>query len=96
MTFWTDIRNARNEALPNGLRYMSLRHALTLHAPLGFSDTWKMFEARFGLVAGGRNTGEAILKAANLLAEDRLAWLAYEKARINFVRLRVKTGLPKP
>ena len=96
MTFWTDIRNARNEALPNGLRYMSLRHALTLHAPLDFSDTWKMFEARFGLVAGGLNTGEAILKAANLLAEDRLAWLAYEKARISFVRLRVKTGLPKP
>lgn len=96
VTFWTDIRNARNETLPNGLRYMSIRHALTLHAPLGFSDTWKMFEARFGLVAGGLNTGEAISKAANLLAEDRLAWLAYEKARINFVRLRVKTGLPKP
>lgn len=95
MTFWTDIRNAQNESIPNEIRYMSLRHAISHHAPLGFNSTWSLLADRFGLVAGEKNSGSAISNAANFLAQDRMAWLEYEKARVKFVRHRVRAGLPK-
>ena len=95
MTFWTNLRNAQNTQLPVELRYQSLRHALTLHAPLGFSGTWNLLAERFGLEEGGNNSADSISRAADFLGADRLAWLEYEKARITFLRHRVKSGLPK-
>jgi hypothetical protein len=96
MTFWTNLRNAQNPQQPVELRYQSLRHALTLHAPLGFGGTWNLLADRFGLEEGSKNSGESISKAADYLGADRMAWLDYEKARLRFLRHRVKAGLPKP
>ena len=57
MSFGTYARRVRDQALPYGRRYTSLRCAVGLYKPLGFNATWNHITSRAGQV----RTDEAAL-----------------------------------
>ena len=68
MGFAKEIEKVRNAELSPGLRYISLRHAVELHAPTGFEDTWRALCAQCGLAEyGDKFSHEDFLTAAKFL-----------------------------
>jgi len=96
MSFGDEIRKAKNEALPIGLRYMSLRHAVGLHCPFGFRQTWQYLEEKCSVKEGEMNDSSVLFKCAEFLEKDREAFLKVKEAHEEFIKTRVSLGLPKP
>ena len=97
MSFQNEIANVKNESKPNGIRYMSLKHAIGLHSVIGgFSETWQLLENKFGLKEGENNEASILVKCAEFIEVDRKAYQEVKNAHENYVKCRVKLGLPKP
>lgn len=96
MSFGDETRKVRDEALPIGLRYVSLRHAVELHCPFGFGQTWKYLEEKCGVKEGEPNDSQVLVKCADFIEEDRAAWIKVKQAHEEFIKTRVRLGLPKP
>ena len=96
MSFGDEIRKVKNESLPIGLRYVSLRHAVELHCPFGFGKTWQYLEDICGVKEGELNDSPVLIKCAEFPDEDRVAWLNVKQAHEEFIKTRVRLGLPKP
>ncbi|MFJ4095365.1 hypothetical protein ACIPYS_27575 [Kitasatospora sp. NPDC089913] len=72
MSFATCARHVRDQDLPYGRRYSSLRCAVGHYCPLGFDSTWSYLST-----AGALRTDErALLLALDMLELSRAAWLA--------------------
>ena len=96
MSFGDEIGKVKDESLPIGLRYVSLRHAVELHCPFGFGRTWQYLEENFGVKEGEQNSALVLVKCAEFIEQDRTAWLNVKRAHDEFVKTRVRLGLPKP
>ncbi|AWS41653.1 hypothetical protein [Streptosporangium sp. 'caverna'] len=73
MSFGTYARRVRDQALPYGRRYTSLRCAVGHYKPLGFNATWNHITSRAGQV---RTDEAALLRALDILETSREARLA--------------------
>ncbi|WP_245651688.1 GNAT family N-acetyltransferase [Streptosporangium amethystogenes] len=73
MSFGTYARRVRNQDLPYGLRYTSLRCAVERYMPVGHHATWDYITGRAGRV---RTDEAALLRALDILETSREAWLA--------------------
>jgi hypothetical protein len=96
MSFGNEVTKVKDESLPIGIRYISLRHCVKLHRPLGFHKTWKFLEKKFGLKEGEENESQVLIQCAEFLETDRDAWIKVKNAHENYVKTRVTLGLPKP
>ena len=96
MSFNRELAKVKNESLPVGSRYTSLRHCGDLSAPFGFQKTWAVMEHKFGLKEGLLNSHEVFMQCAGFLEADRDAWKALTEAQENMARTRASFGLPKP
>ncbi|MBL8207441.1 MAG: hypothetical protein JNM09_24625, partial [Blastocatellia bacterium] len=76
--------------------YISLRHCVENHCPLGFNATWKVLETKFSIREGQETTSQALIAAIEFLQADRQAWLKLSQAHQELVHLRKKNGFPKP
>ncbi len=73
MSFGTYARQVRNQDLPHGLRYVSLRCAVERYMPVGYDATWDYLTSRAGRV---RKDETALLRALDILETSRKARLA--------------------
>ena len=97
MSFHNEIENVKDESKPNGIRYMSLKHAIGLHPVVGgFGETCKFLEKRFGLKEGDINEASILVKCAEFIEADRKAYQEVKNAHEKYIKCRVKLGLPKP
>lgn len=97
MSFHNEIANVKDENKPNGIRYMSLKHAIGLHPVIGgFGETWQLLENKFGLKEGENNEANILVKCAEFIETDRDAYQEVKDAHEKYIKCRVKLGLPKP
>ncbi|HFE39529.1 MAG TPA: hypothetical protein ENK06_14135 [Gammaproteobacteria bacterium] len=97
MSFNNEIENVKDESKPNGIRYMSLKHAIGLHPVIGgFGETWSLLENKFGLKEGENNEASVLVKCAEFIETDRKALQNVKEAHEKYIKCRVKLGLPKP
>ncbi|MGS2643654.1 GNAT family N-acetyltransferase [Streptosporangium sp. LJ11] len=73
MSFGTYARQVRNQDLPYGLRYVSLRCAVERYMPVGYNATWDYLNSRAGRL---RKDETALLRALDILETSRKARLA--------------------
>ncbi|MER6173197.1 GNAT family N-acetyltransferase [Streptosporangium sp. NPDC001681] len=73
MSFGTYARRVRNQDLPYGLRYTSLRYAVERYMPVGYNATWDYITGRAGRI---RTDETALLRALDILETSRKARLA--------------------
>jgi NADPH-dependent ferric siderophore reductase len=95
MGFGPSIRQAADESQPLALRYTALRHALT-YSHLGFHAAWAFAETRFGIRAGEQISSSTLKRAAEFFLAERKAWVAFERARVSYIRTCRRLGLPAP
>jgi len=96
MSFNNEAKKVRDESLSLGLRYISLRHCVELYSPFGFNRTWGYLEAKCGLKEGENNEPSVLTRSVEYLEKDRDAWLHVIQTQEDYVKNRVKSGLPKP
>jgi hypothetical protein len=96
MSFNNEISKVKDDSLPIGNRYISLRSALELHCPFGFKRTWKILEQKFGIIEGETNDPDSLVRSAEFLEKDRDLWLHVMDSQSNLARFRASHGLPKP
>lgn len=96
MSFNSELAQVRDNSLPIGMRYMSLRHCVELYSPFGFDKTWKIMERKFGLKEGEANDNNVFIQCAEFLETDRNAWKRVIKAQEEMAKTRSRYGLPKP
>lgn len=93
MGFNNDIQKVKDESQPLGIRYMSLRHCVGLHSPLGFHKTWEFMKDKFGLKEGEENDSSVLIQCAEFLEADRVAWMEVKNAHENFTKNSRKAWL---
>jgi len=96
MSFNNELAQVKDDSLPKGMRYISLRHCVELYSPFGFNKTWEIMERKFGLKEGKENENEVFIKCAEFLEADRNAWKQVIEAQQQMAKIRAKYGLPKP
>lgn len=95
MGFGPSIRQAADESQPLTLRYAALRHGLT-YSHLGFHAAWAFAETRFGIREGEQISSTALKRAADFFLAERKAWVAFERARVSYIRTCRRLGLAPP